>query len=61
MKDFINSHWGDLAALYILHLGLALVIFFHADSDVSHVGESLILAGMATLRFKGTISNGQPK
>jgi len=61
MKDFISTHWGDLAALYILHLGLALIVFFHDNSDVGHVGESLVLAGMATLRFKGTISNGQPK
>ena len=61
MKEFISTHWGDLAALYILHLGLALVVFFHTDADVSHVGESLILAGMATLRFRGTISNGAPK
>ncbi len=55
MKEFLNAHWGDLLALYILHLGIGLVVFYHADSDVAHIGESLVLAGMATMRFRGII------
>lgn len=61
MKAFLEDHWGDIAALYLLHLGIVLIIVFRNNSDVSHVGESLVLAGMATMRFKGLISNGPPR
>lgn len=61
MKDFIDRHWGDICALYLLHLGVAIIVIFHNDSDVSHIGESLVLAGMATMRFKGLIANGGSK
>lgn len=52
---FLERHWGDMVALYMIHLGLLLVWKAHGDSDISHVGESFILMGAATLRFKGIV------
>lgn len=59
-RMFVEQHWGDLLALYILHLGLFIIWRAHGDSDLAHVGESFILAAVATLRFKGA-GNGVPK
>jgi len=53
MKDFIERHWGDVIALYLIHLGLLVIWKAHGDADVAHVGESFILLGAGTLRFKG--------
>jgi hypothetical protein len=53
MKDWIERHWGDLLALYLIHLGLLLIWKANGNTDVSHVGESFILLGAGTLRFKG--------
>lgn len=60
MGDFIERHWGDLIALYIVHLGIVIIWQAHGDSDLAHVGESFILAGVAALRFKGA-GNGMTK
>lgn len=60
MKDWIDRHWGDILALYMLHLGLALIWLAHGNTDVSHVGESFILMGAATLRFKGATQKEIP-
>lgn len=59
MKDFLERHWGDLLALYILHLGLLLIYLAHGDSDIAHVGESFILSGAVTLRFKSAGGKGR--
>jgi hypothetical protein len=53
LKEWINNHWGDLLALYIIHLGLLLIWLAKGDTDISHVGESFVLSGAMTLRFKG--------
>ena len=53
MKNFIEAHWGDLIALHLIYLGLGVIYFAHGNTDYSHIGESLILSGGMTLRFKG--------
>jgi len=53
MKDWMERHWGDLLALYIIHLGLFLIWIAHGDADIAHVGEGFVLSGAMTLRFKG--------
>jgi len=53
VKDWVERHWGDLLALYLVHLGLLLIWQAHGDNDISHVGESFILLGAGTMRFKG--------
>lgn len=50
---WLSRHYGDAVALYLLHLGIVLVLFGGANEHISHIGESLILTGVATLRFKG--------
>jgi hypothetical protein len=55
VRRFIEQHWGDLIALHLLYLGIAIIILFHADEHIAHVGEGLVLTGMATLRFKGVL------
>lgn len=52
-RHFIETHWGDLIALHLIYLGIAIVYFAKGNSDYSHIGESLILSGGMTLRFKG--------
>lgn len=59
VRNFVEEHWGDLLALYILHLGLFIIWRAHGDTDLSHIGESFILAAVATLRFKGVGNGGQ--
>lgn len=56
---FIENHWGDLCALYLLHLGIYLVVRFHGNDDVAHIGESLVLAGVATMRFRGVLNGSK--
>jgi hypothetical protein len=53
MRDFIESHWGDLIALLVLYTGIAMVVLFPS----SHMGESLALAGMAALKLRPNTSN----
>src|SRR5215472_975743 len=48
----VDEHWGDLVALYILHLGILLVWRAKGDPGVAHIGESLILLAAGTLRFR---------
>ncbi len=61
MRNFLEAHWGDLLSLYILHLGLFIIWRAHGDTDIAHIGESFILASLATLRFKGSQQNGTVK
>ncbi len=49
---FADAHILVLTALYIIHVGVAMIFFAKGDSDVSHVGESLIVLGAGILRFE---------
>jgi hypothetical protein len=49
---FADAHILVLTALYIIHVGVALIFVAKGDSDVSHVGESLIVLGAGILRFE---------
>lgn len=53
MKDFVERHWGDFIALYLLHIGVLIVWLAHSDADIAHTGEALIATGLVSLRFKG--------
>jgi len=54
---FLENHWGDLIGLLLLYTGVGLVLISatHLGSaqPVSHLGESLVLAGMGVLRLRG--------
>jgi len=43
--QFIDEHWRDIIALYIIHMGVGVVLYSRGNTDISHIGESLILAG----------------
>jgi hypothetical protein len=60
MNKFVDRHWGDLLSLYILHIGLFIIWQAHGNTDFSHIGESLILAAVATLRFKPNVIDSLP-
>ncbi|MCL6480301.1 MAG: hypothetical protein K6U02_01105 [Firmicutes bacterium] len=48
MREFIETHWGDLVALLVLYTGIFLAVLIPS----SHIGESLALAGMAALKLR---------
>ncbi len=48
MREFLETHWGDLVALLVLYTGIALAVLV----PDSHMGESLALAGMAALKLR---------
>lgn len=54
---FIENHWGDLIGLLLLYTGvvLALLSATHLSNaqPVTHLGESLVLAGMGVLKLRG--------
>lgn len=54
---FIEDHWGDLIGLLLLYTGvvLALLSTTHLGNaqPVTHLGESLVLAGMGVLKLRG--------
>lgn len=54
---FIEEHWGDLIGLLLLYTGIALALCaatrLEGAQAVTHLGESLVLAGMGVLRFRG--------
>lgn len=52
--SFIHKYWGDLIALHLIYLGIALVWLAHGDADIAHIGESLMFSGAMTLRFRAT-------
>jgi hypothetical protein len=53
VKDFLERHWGDFIALYLLHMGVLIVWLAHSDADIAHTGEALMATGLVSLRFKG--------
>lgn len=56
MRDFIESHWGDLIGLLLLYTGIAIVMWAACTASVqvvSHLGESLVLAAMGVLKLRG--------
>ena len=55
VREFVESHWGDLIALLVLYTGIAMGILF----PQSHLGESLVLAGMAALKLRSADRNGR--
>ena len=53
LRDWIDQRWGDLVAMLILYTG----IFIMVKGWGGHIGESLVLAGMAGLKLR-TPQNG---
>ncbi len=55
--NFIEEHWGDLIGLLLLYTGIALAVMaaFVAPGSqpLTHLGESLVLAGMGVLKLRG--------
>lgn len=68
MREFIESHWGDLIGLLLLYTGICIALWaacVPAAQVASHLGESLVLAAMGILKLRGNGSaipprNGQP-
>lgn len=61
VQEFVEKHFGDSIGLYILHLGIALVILGGVWPDmtqVSQIGQSLILAAMGVLKLTKAPPNG---
>jgi hypothetical protein len=59
-RQFVESHWGDLLAIYFFHLGIGLIVLSWKvrDADLDKIGWSLFTASMATMRFKGYLNGG---
>jgi hypothetical protein len=60
---FMEEHWGDLIGLLLLYTGIALALFAAGSlggaQSITHLGESLVLAGMGVLKLRGkSESNG---
>ncbi len=57
MRSFVEHHWGDLIGLLLLYTGVLLVtsaaLLAVASQPVTHLGESLVLAGMGLLKLRG--------
>lgn len=51
MREFLETHWGDLVALLVLYTGITLAVLV----PDSHIGESLALAGMAALKLRSGV------
>jgi len=56
--NWFGKHYGDMVALYLLHLGLVILWLAGTNDHIAHVGESLMFTGVATLRFKGREPGG---
>jgi len=54
--NFIKEHWGDFIALHLIYLGVALLLYNHADGMMIGVGNGFIMTGLGTLRFKGILA-----
>lgn len=54
LAHFLEAHFGDMVGLYVLHLGIGMVIVgsIWNYQQVSQLGYSLVLAGMAALKLK---------
>ena len=61
MREFVEAHWHDLIALFVLLLGVSLVLLgaFIPDARVS-IGGELIGAGLLGLGLRPT-NNQKPK
>ncbi|MCL6566122.1 MAG: hypothetical protein K6U09_06835 [Acidobacteriia bacterium] len=57
MREFLETHWGDLVALLVLYTGIALAVLV----PDSHMGESLALAGMAALKLRTAVPLRKPQ
>jgi hypothetical protein len=57
MREFIETHWGDLVALLVLYTGIFLAVLIPS----SHIGESLALAGMAALKLRTGVPLRKPR
>lgn len=57
MRNFIETHWGDLIGLLLLYTGILLALLaavYKPNAEpIAHLGESLVLAGMGVLKFRG--------
>lgn len=64
MRDFIESHWGDLIGLLLLYTGICIALWVAcvpAAQVASHLGESLVLAAMGILKLRGNGSSVSPR
>lgn len=50
MQEFVESHWQDLIALFVLLLGVSLVVFI-PDGRVT-IGGELVGAGLLGLHLR---------
>jgi hypothetical protein len=56
MRDFVETHWGDLIGLLLLYTGITIALWaacVPAAQVASHLGESLVLAAMGILKLRG--------
>lgn len=63
MREFIESHWGDLIGLLLLYTGITIALWaacVPAAQVASHLGESLVLAAMGILKLRGNGSSPRP-
>lgn len=63
MREFIESHWGDLIGLLLLYTGIAIALWAACAPAVqvaSHLGESLVLAAMGILKLRGSDTSQRP-
>jgi hypothetical protein len=60
--NFIEEHWGDLIGLLLLYTGIVLAIVAAlvqpGGQSLTHLGESLVLAGMGVLKLRGKNGEG---
>jgi hypothetical protein len=64
MREFIESHWGDLIGLLLLYTGISIALWaacVPAAQVASHLGESLVLAAMGILKLRGNGSAVPPR
>lgn len=64
MREFIESHWGDLIGLLLLYTGICIALWaacVPAAQVASHLGESLVLAAMGILKLRGNGSAVPPR
>ena len=60
---FVSSHWGDLIGLLLLYTGVVLALvaatLLSGSQPITHLGESLVLAGMGLLKLRGPAFDSQ--
>lgn len=63
MREFVESHWGDLIGLLLLYTGITIALWaacVPAAQVASNLGESLVLAAMGILKLRGNGSGPRP-